>query len=162
MVICPVCEHAQDGGGECQVCGKRFEHPGADEPRIARLPDLEPTVLEPRAAANVDPVPDLEPTSHQAGSAGGAPVEVASWIERTSLPAEGASTPDLLAAAVCRYCRTPASPGDVFCGGCGLKLPFHARATALADPPLRRCRFCGVSGAGDACPSCGALFPREG
>lgn len=159
MVNCPVCEYAQEGGGECAVCGKRLQEVEPQGAAVTRLPDLEPTVLEGRPPAPVERISDLDPTRHEATPA--PPDEPVAWLERTS-PAPGPPAPDLFAQPTCRYCRTPTSPGDVFCSRCGLKLTVYARETpAPPSADVRRCRFCGAAGAGLACPACGARFAGE-
>jgi hypothetical protein len=156
MAICPVCEHAQDEGGECALCGKNLGAPEEGAP-AARMPDLEPTRLEAATPARRETMTDLEPTLHEPAPAAVAAEEgPAPWLERTALPPVSAP-PDLLAVAACRYCRTPASPGDVFCARCGLKLAVYSRPSAEPrQGDVRRCRFCGAAGRGSSCPSCGA------
>ena len=49
MIVCPVCEHAQEAGAECALCGKRLvpdDGPG-DAVALEPLPPglLEPTIL---------------------------------------------------------------------------------------------------------------------
>jgi hypothetical protein len=158
MVICPVCEHAQDVGGECAVCGKPFGAAQGTNGPVARLPDLEPTRLEASPAPLVEAIQDLEPTVREAAGVAAAPEEPAHWLERTSVPVEG-ETLDPFALALCRYCRTPASPGDVFCARCGLKLAVYTReAPEESSGAVRRCRFCGADSAGGSCAACGMRF----
>lgn len=158
MAICPVCEHAQDGGDECALCGRPLPAAQVPDEPVVRLADLEPTRLATAATPEAEVVAGLEPTAREALAA--APVEPAPWIERTSAPSERAPF-DLLALATCRYCRTPAPPGDVFCARCGLKLETHGRERPVPAARVRRCRFCGASGAGDLCPSCGARLAGD-
>ncbi len=158
MAICPVCEHVQEGEGECAVCGKRLADGGGQVQPVERLAELVPTRLEVAAPPTLERMSDLEPTLHAAAAVAGE--EAPAWIEPTSLPPEQIPR-DLLALPVCRYCRTPAAPADVFCARCGVKLPVHSRRPPTPAPRLRRCRFCGVDGAGDACPQCGARLAGE-
>lgn len=43
MTVCPLCEHVQEQGDECDNCGKPLASPGAPLPQSEALPDLEPT-----------------------------------------------------------------------------------------------------------------------
>ncbi|HYD39745.1 MAG TPA: hypothetical protein VEB43_02865 [Anaeromyxobacter sp.] len=175
MVVCPLCEHPQAGGTECEVCGRRL--PGAPaaegaippleglEPTLApaaadapamAVPDLQVNAYAPVDAAWADPVPDLEPTP-------AAPVDVSveplPGMDRAmdGLPADG-PTP-YPAVVLCRYCRTEAAPGERICGRCGMRLPAVALVQPPpADEPLRTCT-CGVPVRGPRCPSCGARTP---
>jgi hypothetical protein len=176
MVICPLCEHAQELGPECAVCGSRLAESGAGQPLVERLADLEPTRLELPSSPMV-PLPrmeGLEPTQLDAPPIPAAPGEVATWIERTVRePAAAGATEslevertahapreapmrDLFVPSLCRYCRTPAAPGDLFCGRCGLKLAVYSVEPATVAGDVWRCRFCGTSASGVTCPACGA------
>jgi hypothetical protein len=173
MVVCPLCENAQAGGTECEVCGRRLPAgpeaaapvallegleptlaPAAADLPAALIPDLEVTSFAPTGAPAAQLVPDLEPTP-------AAPVEVAVepmvGVERSleGLPAD-APTP-YPAVVVCRYCRTEAAVGERICGRCGMRLP----AVALVPPPPTadeepRLCSCGTPVRGSLCPSCGA------
>lgn len=181
MVVCPVCEHSQAGGPECEVCGRRFE--GAPDAGAVAAPaplfeGLEPTSrpeavavpgelvvgLEPNQAAAVQvppsqPFPEIEQTRR-------APVEVAVVVipdvERTgdAVPAEE-PTP-YPAVVVCRYCRTEAAPGEKLCSRCGMRLPTVAAAALAAsaggEEDVHLCG-CGTPVRGPRCPSCGARRP---
>lgn len=170
MIVCPVCEHAQPHGAECEVCGKRLGPPSSADPPVAPVDGLEPTLharseapvatvveLEPtrHAAAEhtADPAPDLEPTA-------AAPVDVdvapAPDVDHASAPISADARTPLPAIAVCRYCRTPAAPGERICGRCGMRLPIAATPTAA--PPAEegwRCS-CGTLARASLCPTCGA------
>jgi hypothetical protein len=185
-MVCPVCEHEQDQerGVECSVCGKSLlavaapadptpQLDGLEATRAEALPapeperfaDLEPTALEPTAlavpepGAPGDPAPWIERTAREPVLA--ANVEELE-VERTAAAPDAVPGRDLLEPPTCRYCRAPAAPGEVFCALCGLKLAVYRSpgAEERRGTP-RRCRFCGASGAGDACPSCGARLPAE-
>ncbi len=176
MITCPLCEHRQEGGDECQACGQRLSGPGVVAVPVPRLEGLEPTaLLEHPAEVPADPVPGLEPTRHAAVEIAAmaspeieptrvAPVEVAVEtapdLERTAaepVPGEAAEPPP---APVCRYCRTPALPGEVICGRCGMKLPVIAapEAAAPAAATETRCPLCGTVSAGTVCTGCGTLL----
>jgi len=180
MITCPLCEHQQEGGDECQACGRRLSGPGAVAVRIPRLEGLEPTVLlEHPADVSPDLVPGLEPTRHAAVEVAVLPpaeieptraapvevaVEVAPGLERTAAePIPGGARTELPVAPVCRYCRTPALPGEVLCGRCGMKLPVLAAPDAPPSmlPPEIRCPACGTLSPGSICTGCGTLLRRE-
>ncbi len=179
MVVCPVCEHEQEQGSECLVCGKRLLSAGAPDDPTPRLDGLEGTCVEALPAPEPERMADLEPTMRESAPpsvpdgpapwiehTARAPVQAvtveALEIERTALAAHGASDQDPFALSTCRYCRTPAAPGEIFCGRCGLKLAiYRPRPPEERRGPLRRCRACGAAGAGDACPSCGSRLPPE-
>jgi len=185
MVICPVCEHAQEVGGECLVCGRSLVESGAPDDVVERLPGLEPTRLEVAPAPPVHRMEDLEPTLFEVPAVPAALEEPATWIERTprepassmtpasiaamkslameslqiertALAAPDAPTGDLLAPPVCRYCRTSAAPGELFCGRCGLRLATYSGERVVPAGDVRRCRFCGARGPGETCQACGA------
>lgn len=173
MVVCPVCEHAQAGGLECEVCGRPLPTAPQAALAIAPLEGLEPT-LQPAAAeaAGGEGVPGLEPTLQPAAAA--ADGEAVPGLERTpAAPVDptiepiadverlGEGTHDLPtlipAVIVCRYCRTPAAPGEKLCGRCGMRLPTLGPAAAAPqrEEPTRLCT-CGTPIRGPLCPSCGA------
>jgi hypothetical protein len=175
MIVCPVCEHPQAQGTECEVCGKRLA-PGPAEPAAAlpRVPDLEPTAHAPGGAPS-ERLADLEPTGHAGAQAvaldavpdleatRAAPVDVATApipdVEptRTSIPGDAPTA--VPAVIACRYCRTPAAPGERICGRCGMRLPAFGSAAAQraggGEPAARLCS-CGAPVRGALCPSCGA------
>jgi hypothetical protein len=183
MTTCPVCEHVQPSGDECEVCGRKLalHEPGAQAPgeqAVPRVPGLEPTLHEPGASAPGEPVaplPDLEPTRLEAGAP--APAEPGEpWIEGTRAAAVGAIPPDPVpdlehhraesvpdveelpreGPVFCRYCRTPAAPNDRFCGRCGMRLSrFEPVKMALAERGEMVCPDCGAMGPGPRCRRCG-------
>jgi hypothetical protein len=146
MAICPVCEHAQVSGDACDVCGRPLGAPGARALAVervegleptrhadaggtppSRLPDLEPTCADPVVDAPAGPAEWVEDTRHLpvALAAPAAPVEV----EPTLHPPAPAEPPrDPFSPELCRYCRTPAAIGAVFCERCGMKLGGHPPA----------------------------------
>ncbi|HZZ84534.1 MAG TPA: hypothetical protein VFE30_08350 [Anaeromyxobacteraceae bacterium] len=182
MTVCPVCEHAQEANDECEMCGKRFV-PGPTggavsaasgdwlEPtavgevgagEVALLDGLEPTRLDPVPVIEVaGPAAELEPTA-------AAPVRVVATalpdLEATAaapIPGDGPSAvPTVL---LCRYCRTPAFPGELLCGRCGMRLPVsRPEALAANDSDLTPCPSCGTPGSGSRCLACGDRRPSGG
>jgi hypothetical protein len=172
MIVCPVCEHAQPHGGECEVCGKRLAGAPPPSPAVAPVEGLEPTLHAGAPSLPPDAVPGLEPTGHgpvhvaaervpDVEATCAAPVDVDAPpvpdLERTEaegLPSDART--ELPAFPVCRYCRTPALPGERVCSRCGMRLPALAAAAgpAPAEPPVRRCS-CGAPLRGPVCPACG-------
>lgn len=177
MIACPVCEHQQAAGSECEVCGRHLaEGRGTDAP-VAPLEGLELTSLDPSGAAALPaaPIEGLEVTSFEPAEepllaelvpdleqTRAEPVEVVPEavpdVERleAALPDD---LPTLLPlVVVCRYCRTEAGPGERICGRCGMRLPVPPPSAAaqggLAGEP-RRCS-CGVPVTRSVCPACGA------
>jgi hypothetical protein len=174
MIVCPVCEHPQESGAECDVCGKRFA-PGALpvapvipieglEPTLHRAVDADPFAmgsipeLEPTLAAPVDApeetTPGLDPTR-------AAPVDVDSApipdIERTRNEIPGDAPTALPLAPVCRYCRTPAVPGERLCSRCGMRLPvIDQQLVPEGTEGVYLCSNCGSVSTRELCPACGS------
>lgn len=168
MIVCPVCEHAQAQGAECEVCGKKLLRGPAAIPFVPPVEGLEPT-----RHADVDAgapyLPELEPTRHAAiDSAPGtamelepgraAPVDVADdpvpGLEHGGEAIPGDAPTAVPAIVICRYCRTPAPPGERVCGRCGMRLPVFERPPE-EEVAGRRCS-CGTVVTGVLCPTCGA------
>jgi RNA polymerase subunit RPABC4/transcription elongation factor Spt4 len=174
MIVCPVCEHSQEAGAECELCGKRFAAGTVPVAAVPRMAELEPTLhadvralddipatlpdLEPTSAAAVDAVPeftpDLEPTAT-------APVDVESVsipdIERQQADLPGDGPTALPLAPVCRYCRTPAVPGERMCSRCGMRLPvIDPHLVPEGSTKVRLCTNCGSVTTRDLCPACGS------
>lgn len=176
MITCPVCEHQQAAGSECEVCGRHLvEGRGTDAPvtplegleltsldagglagaaPLERVPDLEATRFEPSGPPLAELVPDLEATL-------AAPVEVAPDVTpdlergQDGLPDDGPSLQPLT--VTCRYCRSVAQPADRLCARCGMKLPLLAPAAAPARAAAApRLCSCGTPVTRSRCPSCGA------
>ncbi len=179
MTVCPVCEHAQEASDECEVCGKRFL-PGPAGGAVSAPPGewLEPTAVERGGAAPVAPLEGLEPT--RADPVAVAPAALDPELEPTAAAAVRVSAPSLpdletTAAApipgdapaaepallVCRYCRTPALPGELLCGRCGMRLPVSRPAATAASDGSTPCPSCGVPGTGARCLSCGGRRTSE-
>jgi len=186
-MICPVCEHQQAFGVECEVCGKdlgglgdlgpppvttqRIEgleatlNESAGEVRVEKLGELEVTRHDAVAAVPRDVTPDLEITAN-------APVgEVA--VERIAdlsidRAAPESRTPMPQGPVTCRYCRNVQATGAM-CDRCGMKLPVvivvpeAVMGTLVKGSPLAektRCRSCGAPAtAGERCGDCGRDVP---
>lgn len=183
MIACPVCEHVQPAGDECEVCGRRLaqHEPGAPAPgeqAAPRIPGLEPTLHEPGPSAPGEPVAQvegLEPTLYEPGPPGPGEPE-ALLLEGTRADPVGPVPPDPVpdleqhraetvpdveelpreGPVVCRYCRTPAAPSDRFCGRCGMRISrFEPVKMALVERGEMVCPDCGAMGPGPRCRRCG-------
>jgi hypothetical protein len=185
VITCPVCEHQQAGGADCEVCGRLRSAGGATpigvevpvasleglEPTaqadaaapgdVAPLPELEPTLQVSAGAVVIEPLPELEPTgAASTDPSHAAPGEALPGLEPTFAPASDARTA-LPLFPVCRYCRTPAGPGERLCGRCGMQL-----GGVVAPPPgrpgddQRRCS-CGAPITRSICPACGGRHRVE-
>ena len=186
MIICPVCDHVQSEGEECDGCGKRF--PGlvdTEEPLVVPLPELELTHhAGGRVEVQSEPlpeldltrlrsgpdlpamlVPDLELTS--AGATGEVPVAPMVDLDTGRAPDDGVRTEAPLGAVTCRYCRHVQAEG-LLCDGCGMRLP---RARMAAQAPVKGrvaegervpCPSCHTpSFPGRACVACGTKVQVE-
>jgi hypothetical protein len=174
MIVCPVCEHPQETGAECEVCGKRFAPGAIRVPPVAPMEGLESTSV---GAVEFDPfslapIPGLEPTrtgpvdAPEEATPGVeptrmAPVDVDSPlipdIERQAAEIPGDAPTALPIAPVCRYCRTPAVPGERLCSRCGMRLPVIDRQLIPEGTEgVRLCTNCGSVTTRDLCPACGS------
>lgn len=178
MVVCPLCEHPQAGGTECEVCGRRLPAGPEGGAPVPTLPELEPTQVASAPDLPIDEMMGLEVTAHapvdvpasaiipELEPSAAAPVDVSPPplpdIERSleGLPSD-APTP-YPAVVICRYCRTEAQLGEKLCGRCGMRLP----TLALVPPPqpgaseVQLCT-CGTPLRGSLCPHCGARAPTS-
>lgn len=174
MTVCPVCEHAQAAGAECEACGMRLAPGPAGEPAVAPLDGLETTGHAPVDAPEVA-IPDLERTAHgrvdvdvppgpEIEQTRAAPVDVAGEAVADLEPTRQAGLPDdgptaLPFAPTCRYCRTEAAPGERVCSRCGMRLPVVELALEPIDEGEETgpapCPSCGVPASGQRCPTCG-------
>lgn len=178
MVVCPVCEHAQAGGPECEVCGRQLEPAPDAAAAVPALDGLESTLQAPAPEAPGAPVPGLELTGAAAVPAPAEPilseleftrtapvdppVESIPGVERTGDGAPAEERTPYPAVVVCRYCRTEAAIGAKICDRCGMRLPTAALPVPEpgADEPAHLCS-CGTPIRGPRCPSCGARTPSE-
>jgi hypothetical protein len=120
----------------------------------APIPELEATLHEAAPDLLPEVVPGVEPTR-------AAPVEVVEVtipdLERTQAELPGDGPTPLPVAIICRYCRTPAFPGERRCSRCGMRLPvFDGGGAPASQQEAQRFCSCGVPVTGALCPSCGA------
>jgi hypothetical protein len=181
MVVCPVCEHQQDIGLECEVCGRDLGAlsglSGLAPPPVAtqRLAELEITIpdrvgevgvervadLQMNAFAKVEVAlemtPDLE-ASRQA-PVGEVPVERIAELAEDRAADDGVRTAAPSGQVVCRYCKNVQQAGTQ-CERCGMKLPIALKLLAKEIPVSEwvRCRSCGAPGpVGERCRECGKV-----
>jgi len=186
MIICPLCDHVQPEGTECDVCGKRFPPPVVAAPPIATLPELEVTPhAGGRAPVNVAVLPDLDLTRLRSGpdlpvqrvpdlqltrarDLGPVPVAPMPELDTGRAPDDGVRTAAPLGAVVCRYCRNTQATG-MLCDNCGMRLPRPRPAAAAApanpsgdDGGWRACASCHTPvRPGKACSECGTRAPED-
>lgn len=179
MITCPLCEHQQEFGLECEQCGRDLgaladlgPPPTRDEAieglesrelvgevAIESLVDLEAT---PYAAVEVlpDVTPELERTA--LSSVGEVPVEP--MLDLTTDRAVDAEPRVAVEQGdvTCRYCRH-VQPAQRLCERCGMSLPRRggvelAPVVARASDETTRCRACGAPArVGQRCGDCGHL-----
>jgi hypothetical protein len=170
MIVCPVCEHPQAQGAECEVCGKRLVEGPGGIPAVATLDALEPT-RQPEVDVPAERLGELEPTAFAIGvdvAPDPVPIE-ATRLDPVDVTVE--ATPDVERIAdgipddprtevplfvTCRYCRTDAMPGDHVCGRCGMRLPDYGGPRRDDSAAPRQCGCGNLVRAGAMCPACGA------
>ncbi|XXF81041.1 hypothetical protein P2318_15135 [Myxococcaceae bacterium GXIMD 01537] len=187
MIICPVCEHQQAQGDECDNCGKKLQAPRVVAVAVAPLLELEQTQFAGgRAPVPADTVPELEGTRLRAGP--DLPPQMVQDLDRTAVDKatfaaapvapmldidtgraedDGVRTMAPIGPVVCRYCRNVQSEGLV-CDKCGMRLP-RARLEAPAEARAGsgeggwtncpRCRT--PNRPGRSCTTCGAALAVE-
>jgi methionyl-tRNA synthetase len=181
MWVCPVCEHPQEQGDTCDVCGKqRVLGPVGDAP-VAALEGLEVTRLEGGGEVPTERLAELEVTPLRSGP--DLPAQVLPELERTSTDAigeipvlpmdeielgrtedNGPKTPEPTGEVVCRYCRHVQAEG-LLCEACGMRLPRAPRAPApsarpgIDDEIWGTCPKCGSRAmVGRRCGECGVVM----
>lgn len=150
MPTCALCENVQVAGESCDVCGRPFPAGAAIPVAVERLPDLEATRAEP-VEATAERIAEIDPTLLD-------PVQVVVAAMEGLEPTRAEGIPDddpSPVAVACRYCRTPAPPGEAFCSHCGMRLPVPVAAAGEEGPEPLTCRDCGALVRGSACPACG-------
>ncbi|WZX16189.1 hypothetical protein NVS55_22460 [Myxococcus stipitatus] len=186
MIICPVCDHVQPEGIECDVCGKRFPATVTATPPVARLPELELTPHAGGRDAVVAPtLPELDATRLRSGP--DLPAQVVQDLELTlsgptadapaggldgldtgRAPDDGVRTAAPLGAVACRYCRHVQATG-LLCDNCGMRMPRArvAQAVVVTGPAgeaegWMACPTCHTPGRpGRNCTECGARLAEE-
>lgn len=184
-MICPVCEHAQDFGVECEVCGKDLgglEGLGPPPVREERVEGLEITVpdrlgevpvekmgeLEVTHFASVNVARDETPDMEFTGMApvGDVAIEKVADMSEDRVPDDGQRTAYADGPVTCRYCRNVQATGSL-CDRCGMKLPIVSApvvavmGTIIGELDVKvRCRACGANTkAGTRCSDCGNEVP---
>jgi hypothetical protein len=170
MIVCPVCEHPQAQGVECDRCGKRLLLGPAAIPHVLPVDGLEPTSVADGGLVAASRIAELEPTGYAAVVAadertpGIEPTRAASvdvavtptpGIERTATEIPGDVRTEVPLFVTCRYCRSPSMPGERVCGRCGMRLPTFGATRREVTRDARRCS-CGAPVTGSLCPVCGA------
>lgn len=185
MIVCPVCEHQQDFGVECDVCGKALGGlDGLGPPPVAqeRVEGLEVTIsdrvgeiaiermgeLEVSRYASVEVAtevtPDLE--TSRAAPVGEVAVERVADLTVDRAPDDGQRTVLPEGPLTCRYCRNVQASGAM-CERCGMRLPQVMVVPQIvggllldAEDVKVRCRACGAPAtAGKKCTDCGHDVP---
>ncbi|HYI00051.1 hypothetical protein [Hyalangium sp.] len=152
MIICPVCEHPQAQGDECDNCGKKLQVAKiAAAVAVPTLAELEQTHhMGGRVAVDAPVMAELDHTRQQAGpdlpaqSVQDLEVTRMAPVDKVSVEAvpeldtgravdDGVRTAAPTGAVVCRYCRNVQAEGMV-CDKCGMRLP-RVRPTAAAKGP---------------------------
>ncbi|MFT3708006.1 MAG: hypothetical protein QM817_10155 [Archangium sp.] len=184
-MICPVCEHDQPFGTECDVCGKALGGlDGLGPPPVAvqRVEGLEVTIpeklgdvpviemdlLERSSFEKVEVAPDFTPGLEASSIApvGDVPVERIADLSVDRVPDDGIRTALPQGAVTCRYCRNVQATGTM-CDRCGMRLPIVAQPDLLVgaivgkiEDVKTRCRSCGAPAtAGQKCGDCGRDVP---
>lgn len=140
-MICPLCEHQQDFGLECDVCGKELGGLGE-----LGLPPVQ-----------LEHVEGLEATAAQ--GVGEVALEKVTGLEIAVLPQEKNAVAQTT--LTCRYCKRQQPPGR-FCDSCGMTLSATApaRLQKKVASEKTRCRFCGAPAqTGERCGDCGREVP---
>ena len=182
-MICPVCEHQQDFGVECEVCGRElgaFAGLGAPPVATQAIEGLEVTLAQPLGEVPVERFAELEVTRFATGKE--LPAEAMQELERNGsdpvgtvaaerMPGidedrvadDGVRTEAPTGPVTCRYCRNVQAEG-LLCDRCGMRLPKVAEVILegtivgeAGEEAQVRCKACGARGkAGHRCSECGA------
>lgn len=188
MIICPLCEHQQLQGDECDNCGKKLQAPRPVAVAVAPLPELEqtqfaggraPVVAETvpeleltrqKAGPDLPPqaVPDLAPTRLDRRALAAVPVAQMSDIDTGRAEDDGVRTMAPIGPVVCRYCRNVQGEG-MFCDRCGMRLPrvrmdFTGTPSASANEGSSwvNCPRCTTPNRpGRSCTTCGAKLVED-
>jgi ribosomal protein L32 len=180
MIVCPLCEHSQETGDTCDVCGKRLTFEPPTSAQYPPIPDLEVTTLAGAAAGipfapmpdlevhhadavqvTLEVVPDIEATQLAGVDAQVVAQETVPDVERTRF--EDAAPRTVLGEMItCRYCGQSQKRENRLCERCANALPV-----VRPDEPVKavanvRCPSCGFeSQPKQACPACGYFLREE-
>lgn len=187
MVICPLCEHQQAFGFECDQCGKDLTALaglgglGPPPAQIVPIDGLDQTVAERVGPVPTERVGDLEVTQFadvavaveavsdldtgRASQVGEVPVEPMIDLTLDRAVDDGVRTALPTGALRCRYCGHSQASGAA-CERCGQRLPAASTEAAPAQRRATgqvekvRCRSCGAPAvAGGRCGDCGREVP---
>ena len=180
MTVCPVCEHQQQVGFECEVCGKDLSAlaglTGMPPPpvRVERVAELEVTVpdrvgdvavdrfseLEQNAFGKVEIAPELTPDLelNRAAPVGEVAVERVPDMADDRARDDGVRTAAPAGQVVCRYCKN-VQQSVTLCERCGMKLPTALQTDGAAKTAeWVRCKACGAPGpVGERCKESGRV-----
>lgn len=181
MITCPLCEHQQGFGLECEHCGKDLgtlddlgPPPANAEPieglevrdtvgtvSTEPLSQLERTVFEP-VEVSPDQTPEIEATAVE--EVGDVVVEAVPDLSLDRVQDTGPRTQLDQGTVTCRYCRQVQRP-QALCAACGMSLPRRVEqipqsSTRRPEDVMTRCRACGAPAkAGQRCGDCGHEVP---
>jgi hypothetical protein len=176
MILCPVCEHQQAQGTECEQCGKALVAVAQAAVVVQKMAELEGSIVagaDVAAAAPVQQIAELEVNRLVSGP--DLPASQVPDLERASIaplgdvPLEQVADLDLgrekdldprtvapTGAVACRYCRN-LQPDGMFCDKCGMRLPrapSPEAAGSAAKDPAAKANW--VDAVWTRCKSCGA------
>ncbi len=178
-MICPLCDHAQRDGFECEVCGRSLL--SLEEPPVfvEMTADLQPTTIEEAApkdylfsteeipgfettnqtpgAVELGPrLTDFEATANREDSALVLAIEPIDDLEHERFHDEAPRAAGVGAVTACPNCGV-AGPAGSHCDSCGAKLPPMPLIVGVAiGGATALCRACGTQGqAGRRCVACG-------
>lgn len=185
MVICPLCEHPQEFGLECEQCGRDLSGlAGLDglappPPNLVSVEGLEVTVPQRVGEVAVEQMPELEGTrfgtvqvavevspeleTGRAADVGAVAVEPLPDFSLDRAPDDGTRAAAPSGAQRCRYCGHTQAAVTAACEKCGMRLPRVGEAPVAAAKVAQvktRCRACGAPAtAGSHCGDCGREVP---
>jgi hypothetical protein len=177
MIICPLCEHQQEQGLECDQCGRKLAsatEPGGPAETGEALEDIDRREVE--GDVQIEGLAELEATAHPAVEVGLQPeiqIEPTAMDDVGSVPIDplgelsveryvddAPKTPMGGATVICRYCRH-SQARQRLCERCGMSLPVESIAKDRSGSPEAsvRCRACGAPVTGSRCGDCGQPVP---